>query len=137
MLGCYNYSCYICGIININCMKEKIEKLIKEVGINEVESILNEIKSKVDVKENLKNDFIDLLSGCTITFDGDDIDYRQDEKLLFYYGKKDNIFGVRKKIWNDFECNYKLEHYQIHNLLKNIVEEVLNYKNVTPVLVLV
>jgi len=127
MLGCYNYSCYICGIINMICMKE-------EMSVKDVQSFLIELKSKVD---GIKGDFIDLLSGCTITIDGDDIDYRQDEKLLFYYGKKDNIFGVRKKIWNDFECNYELEHYQIHNLLKKIVEEVLNYKNVTPVLVLV
>ena len=118
-------------------MKEKIEKIIKEVGINEVETILQEIKSKVNVKENLKKDFIDLLSGCTITFDSGHIEYNKDGEWLFYYRKKDNIFGVRKKIWNDFECNYKLEHYQIHNLLKKIVEEVLNYKNVTPVLVLV
>ena len=64
-------------------MKEKIENLIKEVGINEVESILQEIKSKVNVKENLKKDFIELLTGCTISFDGNDIDYKKDEKLLF------------------------------------------------------
>lgn len=35
-------------------MKEKIENLIKEIGVNEVESVLNQIKSKVDVKENIK-----------------------------------------------------------------------------------
>jgi len=115
-------------------MKEKTEKLIKEMDVMDIESFLIEIKSKVD---GIKGDFIDLLSGCTITFDSGHIEYNKDGKWLFYYGKKDNIFGVRKKIWNDFECNYELEHYQIHNLLKKIVEEVLNYKNVTPVLVLV
>ena len=55
-------------------MKNKIENLINEVGINEVESILNQIKSKVDVKENIKKDFIKLLNGCTISFDVNDID---------------------------------------------------------------
>lgn len=35
-------------------MKEKLENLIKEIGVNEVESVLNQIKSKVDVKENIK-----------------------------------------------------------------------------------
>ena len=35
-------------------MKDKIENLIKEIGINEIDSILQEIKSKVNVKENLK-----------------------------------------------------------------------------------
>ena len=39
-------------------MKDKIENLIKEIGINEVDSILQEIKSKVNVKENIKRDFI-------------------------------------------------------------------------------
>jgi len=43
-------------------MKEKIENLIKEVGVNEVESILNQLKSKDNVKENIKKDFIELLS---------------------------------------------------------------------------
>lgn len=56
-------------------MKNKIEKLIKKIGVNEVESILNQMKSKVDVKENIKKDFIELLTGCTISFDGNDIEY--------------------------------------------------------------
>ena len=43
-------------------MKEKIETLIKEVGVNEVDSIQQEIKSKDNVKENIKKDFIELLS---------------------------------------------------------------------------
>ena len=40
--------------LNKDFMKEKIEILIKEVGINEVESILQEMKSKVNVKQELK-----------------------------------------------------------------------------------
>ena len=48
-------------------MKTKIETLIKEFGINEVESILQEIKSKVNVKQNLKKDFVELLTGCNIS----------------------------------------------------------------------
>ena len=73
-------------------MKNKIENLIKEVGVNEVEAILNQLKSKVNVKENLKKDFIDLLTGCTISFFCDDIGYLKDEKLLFYYQKKRQLF---------------------------------------------
>ena len=113
-------------------MKEKIENLIKEVGINEVESILQEIKSKVNVKENLKKDFIELLTGCTISFDGDNIDYRKDGNLLFYYRKNEDFFRVKYDIWVNFENKYKLNYQELRELLVGVVEDVLNYKGVTP-----
>ena len=113
-------------------MKNKIENLIKEAGINEVESILNKLKSKVNVKENLKKDFIELLSGCTISFDCDDIEYQKDGKLLFYYQKNENIFRLKYVIWSNFESKYNLNYQEIKKLLAGIVEEVLNYKGVTP-----
>ena len=84
-------------------MKNKIENLIKEVGVNEVEAILNQIKSKVkvNVKENLKKDFVELLSGCTISFDGNDIDYKKDNDLLFYYRETNNNFYLKYKLWTN------------------------------------
>ena len=111
-------------------MKEKIENLIKEVGINEVESILNQLKSKVNVKENIKKDFIESLSGCTISFDGDDIEYRKDGKLLFFYQKNYNRFRVKYDIWSNFEIKYSLNNQELEDLLAGIVEEVFNYKDV-------
>jgi len=113
-------------------MKDKIENLINEIGINEVDSILQEIKSKVNVKENLKKDFIELLSGCTISFDCDDIDYKKDGILLFFYQKNENIFRFEYKIWSNFESKYNLNYYELKDLLVGIVEEVLNYKSVIP-----
>jgi hypothetical protein len=113
-------------------MKNKIENLIKEAGINEVESILNKLKSKVNVKENLKKDFIELLSGCTISFDGDAIEYRKDGNILFFYRKNENIFRVKYDIWSNFESKYNLNCQELSSLLIGIVEEVLNYKGVTP-----
>ena len=115
-------------------MKNKIENLIKEVGVNEVEAILNQIKSKVkvNVKENLKKDFIELLSGCTISFDGNDIDYKKDNDLLFYYRETNNNFYLRYKIWTNFENKYSLSYQELKKLLVGVVEEVLNYKEVTP-----
>ena len=118
--------------LNKDFMKEKIENLIKEVGINEVESILQEMKSKVNVKENLKKDFIDLLTGCTISFDGDNIDYRKDGNLLFYYRKNEDFFRVKYDIWVNFENKYKLNYQELRELLVGVVEDVLNYKGVTP-----
>ena len=117
-------------------MKNKIENLIKEVGVNEVEAILNQIKSKVkvNVKENIKKDFIELLSGCTISFDGNDIDYKKDNDLLFYYRETNNNFYLRYKIWTNFENKYSLSYQELKELLVGVVEEVLNYKEVTPVL---
>jgi hypothetical protein len=113
-------------------MKEKIEKLIKEIGVNEVESILQEMKSKVNVKENLKKDFIDLLTGCTISFFCDDIDYKKDGEWFFYYRKTDNNFYLRYKIWSNFKSKYNLNCQELSDLLVDIVEDVLNYKGVTP-----
>jgi hypothetical protein len=113
-------------------MKNKIENLIKEVGVNEVEAILNQLKSKVNVKENLKKDFIELLSDCTISFDCDDIDYKKDGILLFYYRKNNNSFRLKYDIWSNFESKYNLNSHELRNLLIGIVEEVLNYKGVTP-----
>jgi len=91
------------------------------------------MKSKDNVKENLKKDFIELLNGCNISFLGDDIYYRKDEKLLFYYQKNENIFGVRYDIWRKFRSKYNLNYQEIKELLTGIVEEVLNYKDVTPI----
>ena len=113
-------------------MKNKIENLIKEAGINEVEAILNQIKSKVNVKENLKKDFIELLNDCNISFDGKDIDYKKDGISLFYYQKNENIFRFEYKIWSNFESKYNLNYYELKDLLVGIVEEVLNYKSVIP-----
>ena len=115
-------------------MKNKIENLIKEVGINEVETILNQMKSKskANVKENLKRDFIELLSGCTISFDGDGIDYKKDGILLFYYRKNENIFRFEYNIWSNFKLKYNLNYQELQDLLAGIMEEVLNYKSVIP-----
>ena len=115
-------------------MKEKIEKLIKEVGINEVESILNQMKSKVNVKEDLKKEFIDLLNGCTISFDNDDVDYLKNGELLFYYRKTNNLFGFRAYILLKFKSKYNLNNQELKELLVGIVEEVTNYNGVTPYL---
>ena len=113
-------------------MKEKVEKLIKEVGINEVESILNNMKSKVNVKESLKADFIKHLTGCTLSFDESDIDYNKDGDWIFYYRKNNKYFGVGYNIWSEFESKYSLNYQELKDLLVGIVEEVLNYKGVTP-----
>jgi len=113
-------------------MKNKIENIIKEAGIDEVEAILNQMKSKVNVKQNLKKDFIELLSGCNISFLGDVINYKKDEKLLFYYRKNENIFRVEYNIWRKINSKYNLNYQEIMELLAGIVEEVLNYKGVTP-----
>ena len=113
-------------------MKEKIENLIKEVGINEVEAILNKLKSKVNVKENLKKDFIELLEDCTISFDCDDIDYKKDGNLFCYYRKNENVFRIVDGIWFGFVSKYNLNDQEMKELLVGIVEEVLNYKGVTP-----
>ena len=115
-------------------MKDKIENLTKEAGINEVDSILKEMKSKVNVKENVKKDFVDLLTGSIISFSNDyDIDYRKNGDLLFFYRKINNAFYFRYKIWSNFESKYNLNDQELSDLLVDVVEDVLNYKGVTPI----
>jgi hypothetical protein len=116
-------------------MKNKIENLIKEVGVNEVETILNQLKSKSkdNVKENIKKDFIELLNGCTISLNSDDIDYRKDGNLLFFYNKKRNSIYFVHDIWSNFKSKYNLRYQEIKELLSSAVEEVLNYKNAKPI----
>ena len=97
-------------------MKNKIKDLIREVGINEVESILQEIKSKVNVKEDLKKDFIDLLNGCNISFNNDDIDYKKDGNLLFYYRKIIIFFGLNMIFGQILKLNIhlKIKNWRIY-----------------------
>ena len=116
-------------------MKDKIEKLIKEMGINEVESILNQMKSKVNVREDLKKDFLELLTGCTISFNNDDIDYMKNGELLFYYRKSIKYFYFEYRIWLKFQSKYELNNQELKELLVGIVEEVTNYNGVTPFVV--
>ena len=115
-------------------MKNKIKNIIKEAGIDEVEAILNQMKSKVNVKENLKKDFVELLTGCTISFNNDDDDYKKDNKILFFYSKNKNYFYIDYQIWTNFKSKYNLNYQELRDLVVSIVEEVLNYKGVTPVL---
>ena len=112
-------------------MKIKIENLIKEAGINEVQAIINQMKSKANVKENIKKDFVELLTGCIISFVyDDDIEYRKDGNILFYYRKNCNRFRVKYDIWSNFENKYSLNNQELEDLLAGIVEEVFNYKGV-------
>ena len=115
-------------------MKDKIENLIKEIGINEVETILKQMKSKVNVQQKLKKDFVELLSNCTTSFNHNDVEYRKNDKLLFYYQKNKNVFHFKYVIWSNFESKYNLNYHELKELLVGVVEDVLNYKGVTPLL---
>ena len=118
-------------------MKEKIEELIKEIGINEVESILKQIKSKVNIKEKIKEDFIDLLTGCNIIFDISPykerryIEYYKDNNKYFYYKHPSNEFGVNYDIYKFLNKKYGIDSDSSYfdRMISDIVGEVLNYKN--------
>ena len=84
------------------------------------------------MKNKIKKDFIELLSGCTKSFDGDNIEYEKDGEWIFYHQKTNNIFYFRCKFWFDFEKKYYLNHKELSELLSDIIEEVLNCKGVTP-----
>lgn len=94
--------------------------------------IVNHKQHKINIREELKKDFIELLTGCTLSFEGDDINYQKDDILLFYYRKNKDLFGVRYNIWSNFKSKYNLNPQELKDLLVVVVEEVLNYKEVRP-----
>ena len=73
-----------------------------------------------------------MLNGCTISFDGNDINYRKNGDLLFFYRETNNNFYLRYKIWTNFENKYSLNNQELKEFFVSVVEEVLNYKEVTP-----
>ena len=74
-----------------------------------------------------------MLNGCNISFNNDDIDYKKDRKLLFFYQKNKNIFWIKYDIWSNFKSKYNLNYHELKELLVGVVEDVLNYKEVTPI----
>jgi|SRR5690554_2110951 len=89
-------------------------------------------KSKANVKQDLKRDFVELLTECTISFDSDVINYKKEEEWFCYYCKTNNKFYIQYKVWFHYEKKYNLNHKELSDLLSSIIEEVLNYKRVTP-----
>ena len=113
-------------------MENIIENMINEFGIFEVEAILNKMKSKINIQEELKKDIILLLTDSIIFIDKnkDDVDYRKNNKLICYYNIKDNHFFICNSVLTNLTSKYNLNTKELNLLLNPIVEEILNYKNV-------
>ena len=113
-------------------MENIIENMINEFGIFEVEAILNKMKSKINIHDELKKDFILLLTDSIISIDKNrnDVDYRKNKKLICYYIIKDNKFFIRDSVLTNLTSKYNLNTKELNLLLNPIVEEILNYKNV-------
>lgn len=113
-------------------MENIIENMINEFGIFEVEAILNKMKSKINIQEELKEDIILLLTDSIISIDKNrnDVDYRKNNKLICYYIIKDNQFFIRDSVLTNLSSKYNLNTKELNLLLNPIVEEILNYKNV-------
>lgn len=108
-----------------------IENIINEIGIYEVEAILNKMKSKINIQEELKEDIILLLTDSIISIEeNNNVDYRKNNKLICYYIKKDNQFFIRDSVLTNLSSKYNLNTKELNLLLNPIVEEILNYKNV-------
>ena len=54
------------------------------------------------------------------------------KNCYFTIKKKDNYFNVRYSIWVNFQNKYSLNYQELRDLLVGVVEDVLNYKGVTP-----
>lgn len=124
-------------------MKEKIKNVIKNAeivfDIHYIEGVLLEHKNKDDIKKYIRYKFNNLINECTISYDGDYIDYVLDGRMIFYYNKKSNEFGVTLKPWDilinwstldSIGSTYRLCYQGLSELLIEFVDEILHYKNV-------
>lgn len=122
-------------------MKEKIKNIIENAeivfDIHYIEGALFEYKNKDSIKEYIKFKFNNLINNCTISFNGDYIDYIHDGEKIFYFNKKTNEFGV--KPWDFLEgwstldsigSTYRLCYQGLSELLMEFIEDFLHYKNV-------
>lgn len=113
-------------------MENIIENMINEFGIFEVETILNKMKSKINIHEELKEDIILLLTDSIISIDknNDNVEYKKNNKLICYYIINDNQFLISDSVLTNLTSKYNLNTKELNLLLSPIVEEILNYKNV-------
>lgn len=59
--------------------------------------------------------------------------YYKDNNLLFELGNKNRILYVNYKlIWSILESKYNLTYTEIQTVIKNVVEENVNWGSVTP-----
>lgn len=116
-------------------MENIIENMINEFGIFEVETILNKMKSKINIHDELKEDIILLLTDSIISIISIDknnvnVEYRKNNKLISYYIINDNQFLISDSVLTNLTSKYNLNTKELNLLLSPIVEEILNYKNV-------
>lgn len=116
-------------------MENIIENMINEFGIFEVEAILNKIKSKINIHDELKKDIILLLTDSIISIISIDknnnyVEYKKNNKLISYYIINDNQFLISDSVLTNLTSKYNLNTKELNLLLSPIIEEILNYKNV-------
>ncbi|MFW6272389.1 MAG: hypothetical protein ACOC2U_01250, partial [bacterium] len=117
-------------------MKEKLKEIIKESGIEEIESILEEIKNEKSddqIREEIKQLIIGNFNGCNVYFDGNYIDYKDyNNHLIGFYNKENNEFSLSyRKIWSEIKIKYGYNNQQIKEITIPILEELFNLKGVT------
>ena len=124
---------------------KKIDNMItKYYKFNE--SLLDKLEgpSKEEVWKNLGYDktfetpeefFLDVIDGIKIkpqTKYYDHVFWEKDSEILFEQNLNSMILWVEYSIWSVFKNVFDMEYNEIHRLIKNMVEEYLNWKGFTP-----
>lgn len=111
---------------------EKLNSLIQELGIAEIEKQLAVLKGNKNTSSTNVEKFIDeMFTNLTISNelcrDGD-ISFIKDGKLYFIYSKKEKTIYYKYTIFEILYNNYKFNQYEIVNLICSKTEEFLRYK---------
>ena len=91
---------------------------------------------KHSMEVEIRDFFIEWLDGCEVVIDKrwpDCVFYGKNKKTLFEKNTKCLLLYVRyDMIWSVFESRFGLEDKQTRAFIKNLLDDTLNFKGLTP-----
>lgn len=83
------------------------------------------------MQKEIENRLIKELNNSSIKFNINFIDYVKDNKTLFSYNPKRNMFYISNDIWNNIKSIYNIDNENLSQLTSMLIEKILGYNDVT------